>query len=224
MNKNTIVSAVILLAVAGITAYALFRVDDAKPLRSLPFYGPSEVNGNRDTTFHTIKDFSFTDQSGSTITQKDIENKMVVVDYFFTTCHSICPIMSTQMERVAAAYKGNGEVVILSHTVDPETDSVPVMAEYAQKHNADKNQWHFLTGDKKKLYETARLSYFLDAEEGDGGPDDFIHTQNFVLIDKQKHIRGYYDGTNPQEVDKLITDINVLLKEDAYNKGLKKGI
>jgi len=220
MNRNTIVSAVILLAVAGITAYALFGVDSKKPLRSLPFYGPSEVKGKSDTVFHSIKDFSFTDQAGKTITQKDIEGKMCVVDYFFTTCHSICPIMSTQMERVAAAFKGNGEVIILSHTVDPETDTVEVMAAYAQKHNADKEQWHFLTGDKKKLYEIARTSYFLDAEEGDGGPDDFIHTQNFVLIDKQKHIRGYYDGTSPQEVDKLITDINVLLKEDAYNKGV----
>ncbi len=221
MNRNSIASIVILIAVAAITAYALFGIDTKKPLRYFPYYGPSTVNANKDTVFHTIRDFSFTDQANKNITQKDIEGKYVVVDYFFTTCHSICPVMSTQMERIAAAYKGNKEVVILSHTVDPETDSVEVMVEYAKKHSANNEQWHFLTGDKKHLYNIARTSYFLDAAEGDGGPDDFIHTQNFVLVDKQKHIRGYYDGTSPQEVDKLITDIGLLMKEEKYNSEIK---
>ncbi len=221
MNRNSIVSVIILLAVAAITAYALFGIDTKKPLRYFPYYGPSTVNVHKDTVFHTIRDFSFTDQANKTITQKDIEGKYVVVDYFFTTCHSICPVMSKQMERVAAANKLKPDVIILSHTVDPETDSVEVMVEYAKKHNANTEQWHFLTGDKKRLYDIARTSYFLDAAEGDGGPDDFIHTQNFVLIDKQKHIRGYYDGTSPQEVDKLITDITLLMKEEKYNNSLK---
>jgi protein SCO1/2 len=211
----------ILLIVAAIAVivYAFFIYDSKKPIRYLPVFGEKSyeaVNRKTDTVFHTIQSFSFTNQDGKTVTEKDFDNSIYVTDFFFTTCHSICPIMSTQMERVAEAYKTNNQVKILSHTVDPEIDTVEQLKAYAIKHNANSKQWMFVTGEKKQLYDIARTGYLLDAQEGNGGPDDFIHTQNFALIDKEKRIRGYYDGTDSLEVNQLIKDIDLLLKEYEY--------
>ena len=163
-----------------------------------------------------MQDFSFINQEGKTVTQKDFDGSIYVADFFFTTCQTICPIMSTEMEKVAAAFNGNKSVKILSHTVNPEYDSVAVLAEYARLHHADAKQWIFVTGDKKEIYSIARTGYYLNAEQGDGGPEDFIHTQNFALVDKEKHIRGYYDGTHPKEIEQLISDIKLLLQEYVY--------
>lgn len=163
-----------------------------------------------DTIFHTIPSFSLINQNGETINQSVVDGKVYVVDYFFTTCQSICPIMSKQLDRV---YKEQKDIMILSHTVDPETDNPAALKEYAGKFNADPKRWIFLTGDKPKLYELARTGYLLDAQEGNGGEEDFIHTQNFALIDKKGRIRGYYDGTDSSSVDQLITDIGFLLEE-----------
>ncbi len=211
---------IILLAVAtGVFVYAFFIYDNDKPLRYLAVFGEKSVeskNGKTDTTFHTVPNFSFTNQDGKIVTEKDFDGSVYVTDFFFTTCHSICPIMSTQMERVAEKYKGNKEVKILSHTVDPEIDTVAQLKAYATKHNADTKQWMFVTGDKKSLYEIARKGYLLNADEGNGGPDDFIHTQNFALIDKDKRIRGFYDGTDSTEVNQLMKDIDLLLAEYHY--------
>lgn len=164
---------------------------------------------------HTIADFSFTNQFGETITQKDIQGKVVIVDYFFTTCGSICPVMSTKMQQVQAAFLKDNRVVILSHSVWPEQDSVSVLAAYGSKYGAVHGKWHLLTGDKEKLYEQARKSYFLlkPAEAANAGDanSDFIHTNNFVLIDQQKRIRGYFDGTSDKEVKELIAAVNILL-------------
>lgn len=166
---------------------------------------------------HKIGDFSFLDQNGNTITQKDVKGKVFVAEYFFTTCQTICPIMNKQMQRVHEAYSENDKVNILSFTVNPEIDTVEQMKRYADEHEADAEKWHFLTGEKDKLYELARKSFFVlkPAESqnlGDVG-SDFIHTNNFVLVDQEMRIRGYYDGTNKKEVDRLIKDIEVLLKE-----------
>jgi protein SCO1 len=211
-----------LLSLAAIVfVYAFFIYDTHKPLRYLPIYGEKSFeskNGKTDTTFHTIQNFSFTDQNGRTITQNNLDNSVYVADFFFTTCHSICPVMSTQMQRIAEKFKGNSEVKFLSHTVDPEIDTVEQLKRYAIEHHADENQWMLVTGDKKALYDIARTGYLLDASIGDGGPDDFIHTQNFALIDKDKRIRGYYDGTNTTEVDQLIKDIDLLLAEYHYKE------
>jgi protein SCO1/2 len=201
--------------------YAFFIYDKTKPIRYLPIYGEKEYeskNGKTDTIYHTIPNFSFTNQNGKTVTQKELNNSVYVADFFFTTCHSICPIMSTQIQRVAEKFKGNSEVKFLSHTVDPETDTVEQLNRYAIEHKANVNQWMFVTGDKKELYDIARTGYLLDASIGDGGPDDFIHTQNFALVDKDNRIRGYYDGTNTKEVDQLITDIDLLLAEYHYKE------
>lgn len=213
---------VVLLALAlAVFIYAFFFHDTKKPIRYLPVFGEKSYeskNGKTDTIFHTIPGFSFTDQDGNTVTEKNFENAVYVTDFFFTTCHSICPIMSTQMERVTRKFKGNAEVKFLSHTVDPEIDTVEQLKRYAIKHNADSKQWMMVTGEKTKLYEIARQGYLLDAQEGNGGPDDFIHTQNFALIDKEKRIRGYYDGTDSLEIDQLMKDIDLLLKEYHYKE------
>ena len=218
MNKKLINILLVCLAL-GVLAFSLFLKQKNKPLKELPYYGEQIedsvlVDGEYQKKIynHTAGDFSFINQEGKTITQKDLEGKIYVVDYFFTTCKSICPVMTNQMHRIYEVYKNENDVKFLSHTVDPETDSVAVLAAYAKNKNADPNKWYFLTGDKKMLYELARKSYYLDAEEGDGGPDDFIHTPNFALIDKEKHIRGYYDGTDSVQVNTLINDIDMLLK------------
>ena len=158
-----------------------------------------------------------TNQNGETVTLNDVKNKIFVAEYFFTTCLTICPIMTEEMTRIQKQFKGNKDVKILSFTVDPETDNVGVMKAYAEKHNAVDGQWHFLTGTKDDLYSLARNSFFVlkPAEAinlGDAG-SDFIHTNNFVLVDKELRIRGYYDGTNSEEISVLIKDIELLLNE-----------
>lgn len=210
---------ILLIFAAAVFIYAFFIYDKDKPTRILPIYGEKEYeskNGKTDTVFHTIQAFRFTDQDGKTITQDAFKESVYVTDFFFTTCHTICPVMSNQMERVYTKYKGNKEVKFLSHTVDPEIDTVQQLKAYAIKHNADASQWMFVTGDKKALYDIARTGYLLNAEQGDGGPDDFIHTQNFALIDKDKRIRGFYDGTDSLEISNLMKDIDLLLAEYRY--------
>ena len=163
---------------------------------------------------HFISDFELTDQYNQTFSSTAIKGKIWIVEYFFSTCKGICPIMNEEMKRVQMAYNSDTNVVILSLTVDPEHDEPEVLKSYAEDHGAQKGKWFFLTGAKKTLYELARKSFFLlkPAEaknQGDVG-SDFIHTNNFVLIDKNKQIRGYYDGTNPDEVGELIEDIDIL--------------
>lgn len=166
---------------------------------------------------HKIGDFSFLNQNNEEITQSFVKNKVFVAEYFFTTCGSICPIMNKQMKRVQAAYSDNEGFKILSFTVNPEIDTVEQMKRYAVAHTADDHQWQFLTGNKDKLYALARKSFFVlkPAEAinlGDAG-SDFIHTNNFVLVDRKRRIRGYYDGTSKSSVDSLIHDIGRLLEE-----------
>ena len=221
MKKIKLINFTLLLVAVGVFFYAFFIYDTNKPLRYLPVFGEKEYtakHGKTDTVFHTIKNFSFINQDGKTVTQNDLTGSIYVTDFFFTTCKSICPVMSSQMQRIYTKYKGNKEVKFLSHTVDPETDTVAQLKAYAITHQADASQWMFLTGDKKQLYDVARTGYLLNAEEGDGGPDDFIHTQNFALIDKDKRIRGFYDGTDSTDVNQLMKDIDLLLDEYHYKE------
>lgn len=166
---------------------------------------------------HRIGDFSFLNQYGEKVTLADVKNKVFVAEYFFTTCGTICPKMNVQMQRVQGAFSKTPDVKILSFTVDPETDTVAQMKMYAEGHGAIRGQWHFLTGAQQDLYALARKSFFVlkpaEAQNlGDAG-SDFIHTNNFVLVDRQLRIRGYYDGTSAAEVDELIADIAILLAE-----------
>ncbi len=190
---------------------------DQKPLRALPYFGKKKYNVTfSDTTYHTVKPFCFKNQFNENVTEQTIAGKIYVTDFFFTTCESICPIMSAELERVYKAFYNNPNFLILSHTVEPEVDSVPVMLKYAKLNGVNNKQWLFLTGSKKALYTMARTSYLLNNEVGNGDEDDFIHTQNFALVDYDKHLRGFYDGTDSAEVSRLIIDINLLLKEYEY--------
>ena len=166
---------------------------------------------------HQIGNFKFENQFKEMISEEEIEGKVFVAEYFFTSCQSICPLMNKQMMRVQEKFKGNNNLKILSFTVDPDIDSAEQLLLYSKNLNAKKGQWHFLTGKKEDLYSLARKSFFLlkpaEAQNlGDAG-SDFIHTNNFVLVDQKKRIRGYYDGTNEKEVSNLILDISILLKD-----------
>ena len=194
----------------------LMAKKENKPLRYLPYFGPKHVLKHNDTSYHLIPPFQFTNQFNELTTQRQTEGKLYVTDYFFTTCHSICPVMNTNLERVYKEFKEDPDFLILSHTVDPETDSVPVLMHYARQHGVTNKKWLFLTGDKPALYQQARKGYLLNAEAGNGGPDDFIHTQNFALVDKEHHIRGFYDGTDSMEINRLIREIKLLENEYDY--------
>lgn len=204
------------------TTFTYYYIVVPEQKKVLPIINPVDVEDEmvdpellRIGMGHKIGDFSFTNQNGETITSKEVEGKVYVAEYFFTTCKSICPIMNDEMQRIQEAYKDNNEFRILSFTVDPDVDTVAQMKWYAETHNADPKQWHFLTGRKADLYTLARTSFFLlkpaEAQNlGDAG-SDFIHTNNFVLVDQKSRIRGYYDGTDEKEVDALIADIQLLL-------------
>ena len=191
-----------------------------KPQKVLPIYNPSDVNPELvDSTiqykskYHTIADFSFVNQNGDTITQKNYEGKIYVADFFFTTCGSICPKMTTNLEEVQKAILNNPKVMLLSHTVFPETDSIPVLKAYAVKHGVVDSKWNLVTGDKKEIYTMARKSYLAVKL---GRPDqlyDMVHTENFVLVDQKHRVRGFYDGTDKEEIKRLLEDINFLCKE-----------
>ncbi len=203
----------ILLIFAGLIALSIgiYFSFIKRPAKTLPYYGDKIAETGGDTIFHTVMDFSLINQEGKTITQKDLKGKIYVADYFFANCKNICPKMSTQLERVQERFKNDPTVMIVSHSVDPLRDSVESLAKYAQLHGADPHKWFFLTGDKKQLYNLARHSYLVTATEGNGGSDDFVHTEQFALIDKEKHIRGFYDGTDPEAVSRLMVDIEQLV-------------
>ncbi len=209
-----------ILVAAIVVGYFMLRPSDA-----LPVYHPNQIDPRLvdpqvkgEKGEHHIRDFMLMDQHGEPFTLADVGDRIVVADFFFTTCATICPKMSTQLERVQAAYANEDRFLILSHSVTPEQDSVPVLAAYAQLHNADPKRWRFLTGDRKQIYRLARRSYFAAMDEGDGGPNDFVHTENFVLVDPQHRIRGFYDGTSTADVDRLIGDVAKLLEEDQEKK------
>jgi protein SCO1/2 len=206
----------LLLIPVGFISWYFISKKENKPARYLAYFGPKHALKVNDTTYHFIPDFRFVDQYNETVTQETTKNKIYVTEFFFTTCKSICPIMNTNLERVYAEFKNDPEILILSHTVDPEMDSVNVLKSYAGSRGVSDKKWLFLTGDKKDLYGIARKGYLLDAEEGNGGPEDFIHTQNFALIDKDKHIRGFYDGTDSVEINRLIQEIKLLKLEYDY--------
>lgn len=211
----------LLFAAIAIAAILVGR-EFLKPSESLPVYHPGQLDprlvdpGLKDLRGeHRIGDFDLIDQFGGHLTLGDVEGKVIVADFFFVTCATICPKMSVQMARVQEAFKDEDGLMLLSHSVTPEMDSVPVLAEYAARHGADPARWRFLTGDRKQIYALARKSYFAAMDEGDGGPDDFVHTENFVLVDPRRRIRGFYDGTSAKDIDRLIADIPKLLTEDA---------
>ncbi len=191
-----------------------------KPKKMLPIYNPSMVNPELvDSTvqyiskYHSIADFSFTNQNGKIITQKDYEGKIYVADFFFTTCGSICPKMTTNLAVIQKAIINNPKVMLLSHTVFPETDSVPVLKKYAIKNGVLDNKWNLVTGDKKQIYTLARKSYLAVKLGKPNELYDMVHTENFVLVDSKRRVRGFYDGTKEEDIQRLIEDINFLCSD-----------
>lgn len=192
-----------------------------KPKSQLPVFNPVDVNPrlvddavrniSRD---HRIGDFHLINQNGDSISKSDFEGKIYVADFFFTRCQTICPVMAVNMSELQEYYKEDEELKFLSHSVTPDIDSVPILRAYADKNGAIDGKWDITTGKKKHIYELARKSYFAVLDEGDGGDQDFIHTEQFVLIDKKNQIRGFYDGTDAAEIDRIIEDIEILKLEE----------
>nr|WP_229254381.1 SCO family protein [Dyadobacter sp. NIV53] len=188
--------------------------------KKLPFIGESDivkkvVDGKEieETIYPSIPAFSFQNQNGETVTEKTFEDKIYVADFFFTTCPTICPVMKKNMLKVYQAYRENPDVRILSHSIDPGHDTVAVLNKYANDLGVTGNMWQFVTGDREKIYEIGEKHYLVSARKDPNEPGGYIHSGHFVLIDKDKHIRGMYDGTTEEGTKQLIEDINVLLEE-----------
>ena len=160
---------------------------------------------------HRIPEFRFTSHLNQEIGSLEMKGKVTIVDFFFTSCPSICPVMSTEMERVDDVFRQNDDVQIYSISIDPEYDTPEVLQSYADLHRATPGKWHFLTGDKSEIYDLARCGFILPTIDGEGVPDDFVHSDKFVLVDEEGRIRGYYSGTNREEVDRLIVETKILL-------------
>lgn len=178
----------------------------------LPIFGEREVV-NGDTIYHTIRNFSFVDQDSLEVTNKTFEDKIYVADFFFTSCRTICPIMKTQMLRVYDSTLNDPDVLLLSHSIDPEFDTVALLHDFAERLGVKSSKWHFVTGVKDSIYSIAQTSYFATAMEDKSEPDGFIHSGAFLLIDKQRRLRGKYDGTKEEDVNRLLADIERLKKE-----------
>lgn len=201
-----------ILRLIGI-ALALFIAGcDISQKEKLPYLGRKEINGP-DTIYHTIADFKFVDQDSSFVTKETFEDQVYVADFFFTSCPTICPIMKTQMLRVYEQYKDNDQVGILSHSIDPKHDTVAVLREFAESLGVESNKWRFVTGDKEEIYKIGQTSYMVSAVEDPSEPGGFIHSGAFILVDKNRRIRGIYDGTKEDQVNRLMADLDILLKE-----------
>ena len=188
-----------------------------QPKVSLPIYSPSMVSEElveEDIRYikkyHKINDFSLINQNGKLISQEFYRNKIYIADFFFTTCPDICPIMTENMSYLQSALKDQTDVLLVSFSVTPQVDTVDILRSYANLKGVDDSKWNLFTGNKKDIYELARKSFLVAKNDGDGGRYDMIHTENFVLIDKESRIRGFYDGTNKEEIKKLLIDIKIL--------------
>ena len=210
--------AIVLLVLSIIIVTIIFNI--LTPKKVLPIYQPSMVNFEMvDSTvqhqskYHTIADFNLINQNGDTITQDDYKDKIYVADFFFTTCQTICPIMTDHMVQIQEKIMNDDEIMLLSHTVTPEIDSVAQLKRYAIEKGVKDAKWNLVTGDKKQIYELARKSYLAVKTDGNGDAYDMIHTENFMLIDKKRQIRGFYDGTKAEDIEQLLADIAILERD-----------
>ena len=181
--------------------------------KKLPFLGPKEIGKQGDTLYHKIPDFKFLNQDSLWISEKDMAGKIYVADFFFTTCPTICPKMKTQLLRIYDKFAEDDRIRILSHTIDPEFDGVLVLKDYAKKLNITSPRWNLLTGKKSDIYRLGEKSYMVTAQEDANEEGGFVHSGAFILVDQNRHVRGIYDGTKEEDVNHLIEDIGVLLKD-----------
>lgn len=214
-EKNRLLVFAAILLVGVLFVYPMIKKDPR-----LKIYKPSDVNPKlvdesvRDNALeHSVAEFELYSQLGDTIGLKDVAGKIYVADFFFTTCGNICPVMTGEMKKLHDFYLDDQEVMFVSHTVFPEIDSVQVLKAYADDYGVNHAKWLMLTGPKPDIYRLARKSYFAVLTEGDGGERDFVHTENFMLMDKKQRIRGYYDGTSPEDMERLKKDISILKLE-----------
>ena len=210
--------AIVFALISIIIISIIYNILDVE--KPLPIYQPSQVEQDLvDSTlydvrkYHKIADFSLTNQNGKTITQDDYKDKIYVADFFFTTCQTICPIMTDHMVKIQKEIMNDDEVMLLSHSVTPEIDTVAQLKRYAIRKGVNDKKWNLVTGDKKEIYDLARKSYLAVKDAEYGGPFDMVHTENFMLIDKKRQIRGFYDGTKVEDIDRLLSDISILKKE-----------
>ncbi|GAB3831191.1 SCO family protein [Pontibacter rugosus] len=224
-NRNKLsLKRILTSAALALAALVFYGCDSSSSEKTLPIFGEREtvertVNGEvvTDTIYHQIPDFAFVNQDSQRVTQEAVQGKIYVTDFFFTTCPSICPKMKSQMLRIYEAYKDNPQVLLLSHSIDPQHDTVAVLRDYADRLGIETNKWHLLTGEKDSIYDIA-TKYLVAAQEDEGVAGGFAHGGNFILVDGERHIRGNYDGTVQEDVDKLIEDIEVLLNEKKHEK------
>ena len=202
-----------ILCILLLACCVLFNCSSKKDTQ-LPIFGERDIQGS-DTIYHTIGDFRFVDQDSAEVTNETFKNKIYVADFFFTSCRTICPAMKTQMLRVYDSVESDTSVLLLSHTIDPEYDTVGLLNDYANRLGVKSEKWHFVTGDKEEIYRIAQTSYFATAMEDKSEPDGFIHSGAFLLIDRHQRIRGKYDGTVEADVNRLLEDIERLKKEDG---------
>ena len=219
-RKRDFITVGFILIFSAAAVYMFYVI--LKPVEVLPIYQPAEVNEKlvdssiiHVAKYHKISDFKLTNQNGKEITQANYKDKIYVADFFFTTCQDICPVMTKNMYQLQEELKNDNQILLLSHTVIPEVDTVEQLKEYAVENNVDDSKWNLVTGDKKQIYELARKSY-LAVEDSNYSQYDMIHTENFMLIDKEKQIRGFYDGTNSEDINRLLKDIEIL--KQSYNK------
>ena len=219
-RKRDFITVGFILIFSAAAVYMFYVI--LKPVEVLPVYQPAEVNEKlvdssiiHVAKYHKISDFKLTNQNGKEITQANYKDKIYVADFFFTTCQDICPVMTKNMYQIQEELKNDNQILLLSHTVIPEVDTVEQLKKYAIENNVDDSKWNLVTGDKKQIYELARKSY-LAVEDSNYNEYDMIHTENFMLIDKEKQIRGFYDGTNSEDINRLLKDIEIL--KQSYNK------
>lgn len=223
MKKFNINTTFLLLSMVIFILSCQTKVKEEKHSRTgvLPYYSEAtftpnwlEPNSTEVKGMHKIPEFSFINQDGEIVTEKTFDNKIYVTDFFFTSCRGICPAMTKNMNAVQDAFKDDNEVLLLSHSVTPENDSVSVLKNYAEAHGVISGKWHLVTGNQKDIYDLGRKSYFVEEDLGlQKGADEFLHTENFILVDKNKHIRGIYNGLNKTSIEQLIADIKTLKKE-----------
>jgi len=209
-----------LIVISTLIVFSCNHKSGAGAKKKLPILGRKSVENIKvaggikaDTVYHTVPDFSFLDQDSSWVTNETFDGQVYVTDFFFTTCPTICPTMKAQMLRIYDKYKDNPEVALLSHTIDPAHDDVRVLHDFAKKLGVESAKWHFVTGDKDKIYEQGMKGYMVTAGQDSSAPGGYIHSGAFILVDKDRRIRGLYDGTVEADVNELMDDIQILLAE-----------
>lgn len=215
-NKNILIICLLLLIACNKQKEEKLSRVATLPYYNDPAFTPRWISKDSDSlkNFHSIPDFSLVDQDGATITNKTFENKIYITDFFFTTCPGICPKMTTSMSELQKEFEKDDQVLLLSHSVTPEKDSVPVLKAYAIEKGITSSKWHLVTGPRKQIYDLGRKSYFVEEDLGrQKTEDDFLHTENFVLVDKNRHIRGIYNSLDPNSVKLLVEDVKTLKRE-----------